>query len=265
MTEETFQDHIDDKTEIHDKLNTEHKTNLQTLTKQHADECKESKKNLLKMLNGKYAEETKKVTSTLNEICYKSIADEKDALKKSMSDKFNKEMVKMTDDQAAQCKTELTKLQGEIDECKTISGGLRFDIAKDKRDGKYSISKSWKTADETYNLDGMLFEFGKYDFEGDALQVFGSEYNFIELDKKTLQAEMEAELNPKPVVKDKYEGDYYTRARYVEWEDPALYNTDSITDHHKACHKDFFSNACKECTSDQMYNKAGNKRCGNIH
>lgn len=111
----------------------------------------------------------------------------------------------------------------------------------------------------------MLFEFGKYDVEGDAIQLFGSEYQFIELDKKTLQAEMEAELNPKPEVKDKYDGDYYEKAPMVEYEDPAKYNTHTVTNHNTACKKDWFSNACTACNSDQTFTKSGTKRCGNAH
>ena len=76
-SEEMFQIHIDEKNEIEDNLKDEHVSNIETLNKQHADECMEDKKNILKTLNVKFSEETKKIITTLNEICYKSMADDK--------------------------------------------------------------------------------------------------------------------------------------------------------------------------------------------
>lgn len=91
----------------------------------------------------------------------------------------------------------------------------------------------------------MLFEFGKY--EKKQAKKNGSVYKFIAIDKEALKAEYKAESEPKKEVVE----DFYEEDKYEDWEDPLLYNTDTVTNHAVACDLDFFGNTnCKACTSD---------------
>lgn len=94
-------------------------------------DCKESKKALLKMLNKRYTESTKDLTAELTQKWKET----------SMKEQYH--------------------LKQQITDLQTIDGGIRMDIKKDEKTGKYQISDA-EQIDDTYDLHGLMFEFSRH-------------------------------------------------------------------------------------------------------
>lgn len=84
--EELVQTMTQERKESDDALNRQRTEELKRLTTQKAEDCKGSKKALLKMLNKRYSESTSKLTQGLTAKCKETQLREAFQLKKAISD-----------------------------------------------------------------------------------------------------------------------------------------------------------------------------------